>query len=133
MVTQLCRVSLNDMHMFFFNFSTFKGVQLFYVVRFTENVPLQEYDVAPLSWMVSNDVVEFPLYERTKLEKMVFELQPRQPKRDFKRYPVTIIHWTGKLRQTLNTVQRAFLNLQLVFHSRRLRPRQRRHMATDGY
>ena len=60
-------------------------------------VPQKEYDIVPLSWMISNEQAHFPLYERTKLESKVFELQPPQPKKDFKKYPLTLIHSTGRV------------------------------------
>lgn len=76
--------------------SGFKGVNLFYVVRFMDVVPQREYDVAPLPWMISNDVVEFPLYNRLKTEKMVYEMHPPTPRKDFKKYKIVLIHWTGR-------------------------------------
>ena len=79
-------------------FSAFRGVQCYHVVRFKGPVvPQQEYDIVPLPWMLSNDAVQFPTYERTKLEEKVYELQPAQPRKDFKKYGVTIIHSTGKV------------------------------------
>ena len=77
--------------------SSFRGVQFYHVVRFKgPAVPQREYDIVPLPWMLSKDMAEFPLYERTKLEMMVYELHPATPRKDFKKYPLTLIHSTGK-------------------------------------
>ena len=48
-----------------------------------------------LPWMISNDVVEFPLYNRLKTEKMVYEMHPPTPRKDFKKYKIVLIQWTG--------------------------------------
>ena len=77
-------------------FSTFRGIMKYYVVSFCgEQVPIKQYDITPFSWILSKEKTWFPLYERTKLEKLVEGVKQPTPKKDFAQYDIKILHSTG--------------------------------------
>ena len=60
------------------------------------SIPTQQYEIVPANWMLSDEKVVFPMYERCKLEKHVEQLEPPLPRKDFKKYSSNILHSTGK-------------------------------------
>ena len=60
------------------------------------SIPTQQYEIVPANWMISDEKVVFPMYERDRLEKHVEQLDVPLPRKDFKKYSSHVLHSTGQ-------------------------------------